>query len=215
MRSSDQGLRAAWLVQPAYLIAEVLVGVVTGVAYSFRDDTISALGTSCTSQVVSACSSTPTVMNVIFVVFGVLQALGAVMLLRQPAGRHRLVGSLWAVAGVFSILVGLLPVDDHPTAHTLVALPVFLAQPLAILLHAPLMPRGPTRRVGLALGVVAVVGAVAFAALLDSVTWAGAVERAAIWPAKVWLPLAAMTMASRPRPSRRPHESGVGHRPQR
>lgn len=194
MRSSDQGLRAAWLVQPAYLLGEVLVGVVTGVAYSFRDDTISALGTSCTSQVVSGCSSTPVVMNLVFIVFGALQALGALMLLRQPAGRHRLVGSLWAVAGVFSTLVGLLPVDDNPSAHTLVALPVFLAQPLAILLHARLMPAGATRWVGLLLGIVAVVGAVAFAALLGSPAWAGAVERAAIWPAKVWLLLAAITM---------------------
>lgn len=194
MRSSDQGLRAAWLVQPAYLVAEVLVGVATGVAYSFRDDTISALGTSCGSDVVSGCSSTPAAMNLAFVVFGALQALGAIMLLRHPAGRHRLVGSLWAVAGVFSILVGLLPVDEHPTAHTLVALPVFLAQPLAIVLHAHLMPKGPTRTAGLALGVAAVVGAVAFAVLLGSPAWAGAVERTAIWPAKVWLLLAAVTM---------------------
>lgn len=196
MRSSDQGLRAAWLVQPAYLVAEVLAGLGTGVAYSFRDDTISALGTSCTSQVLSGCSSTPAVMNVVFVVFGVLQALGALMLLRQPAWRYRLVGLLWSVAGLFSILVGLLPVDGHPVAHTLVALPVFVAQPLAILLHSRLMPAGATRRVGLLLGVVAVVGAVAFATLLGSATWAGAVERAAIWPAKVWLLLAAFAMTS-------------------
>lgn len=204
MRSADRGLRAAWLAQPAYLVGEVLIGVVTGVTYSFRDDTISALGTSCTSDVVSGCSSTPLAMNVVFMVFGVLQALGAVLLLRGSPRSHRVVGVLWAVAGGFSILVGLLPVDDHPTAHTLVALPVFLAQPLAILLHARLMPKGPTRTAGLVLGVVAVAGAVAFGVLLDSPTWAGAVERAAIWPAKVWLLLAAMTMATQARGSPMP-----------
>lgn len=194
MRWSDQVLRAAWLAQPAYLVGEVLVGVLTGVAYSFRDDTISALGTSCPALEVSGCSSSPWAMNLVFVAFGALQALGAVLLSRRSGTTHRLVGTLWAVAGTFSILVGLLPVDDHPTAHTLVALPVFVAQPLAILLHARLMPAGATRGVGLLLGVVAVLGAAAFAALLGSPTWAGTVERAAIWPAKVWLLLAAITM---------------------
>lgn len=189
-------LRAAWLAQPAYLIGEVLIGLVTGVIYSFRDDTISALGTSCGSDVVSGCSSAPAAMNIVFIVFGVLQALGAVLLLRRSTRSHRVVGGLWAVAGGFSILVGLLPVDDHPTAHTLVALPVFVAQPVAILLHTGLLPAGATRRAGLVLGVVAVLGAVAFAALLGAPTWEGAVERAAIWPAKVWLLLAAMTMTS-------------------
>jgi hypothetical membrane protein len=194
MRAGDPVLRAAWLAQPAYLIGEVLIGLVTGVTYSFRDDTISALGTSCGSDVVSGCSSAPAAMNVVFIVFGVLQALGAVLLLRRSPRSHQLVGTLWAVAGLFSILVGLLPVDDHPTAHTLVALPVFVAQPLAILLHARLMPAGATRRTGLVLGVVAVSGAVALAALLGSATWEGAVERVTIWPAKIWLLLAAVTM---------------------
>lgn len=201
MRPVDQALRAAWLAQPVYLVGELLVGLVTGVAYSFRHDTISALGTSCASDVVSGCSSAPAAMNIVFVVFGVLQALGAVLLLRRSPLSHRVVGvrtvgTLWAVAGLFSILVGLLPVDDHPVAHTLVALPVFMAQPLAILLHARLVPQGATRAVGLILGVVAVVGALAFAVLLGAPTWAGAVERAAIWPAKVWLLLAAMTTTS-------------------
>lgn len=168
MRWSDQVLRAAWLAQPAYLVGEVLVGVLTGVAYSFRDDTTSALGTSCPALEVSGCSSSPWAMNLVFVAFGALQALGAVLLSRRSGTTHRLVGTLWAVAGTFSILVGLL--------------------------HARLMPAGATRGVGLLLGVVAVLGAAAFAALLGSPTWAGTVERAAIWPAKVWLLLAAITM---------------------
>lgn len=181
--------RAAWAVQPLYVVAEVLTGLALGVSYSYRDDTISALGTTCAPGG-DGCASAGWVMNTVFVLFGVLQAVGAWPLLRSSAGKGgRLVGALWATAGVFSILVGLSPVDAHPTAHTLVALPVFLCQPAALLLHARLVPRSPLRSVGTALAAVSVAGALAFGLLLAAPAWAGLAERAAIWPAKLWLAL--------------------------
>ncbi|MGO4342272.1 DUF998 domain-containing protein [Pedococcus sp. 2YAF34] len=184
---------AAWLGQPGYLAAEVLLALLAGVHYSLADDTISALGTGCDSPTSTGCSSAPWAMNLVFVVFGALQAVGAVPLLRQDAARARVVGWLWVVAGTFSVGVGLAPVDAHPTLHSLVALPVFVAQPLAVLLHARWLTTGRVRVSGTALGVAAVVGAVAFAVLLGADSWSGTAERLAIWPAKLWLPLAALT----------------------
>ncbi len=185
--------RLAWLVQPGYVAAEVAIGVGLGVAYSFRDDTISALGTGCSSLVLEGCASQPWVMNAVFIGFGALQAVGAWHLLRERASRqHRVVGCLWAIAGSFSILVGFFPVDSHPVTHTVVALPVFVAQPIAILLHARLLPPSPTRTAGLFLGAVAVAGAATFGTLLGSEQWGGLAERVAIWPAKIWLALAAI-----------------------
>ena len=194
--------RAAWLAQPAYLAAEVGLAVAAGVGYSLRDDTISALGTSCHPGA-AACSSAPLMMNVVFVLFGVLQAIGALPLL---AGRRReaMVGLLWVVAGVASIGVGLLPVDRHPTGHALVALPVFAVQPVAVLLHARLLPPGAARRVGLLLATVALVGVACFVALLGHDQWVGLAERAAIWPAKLWLPVGAVATAGWLRPGPRP-----------
>ena len=202
----------AWAAQPAYLVVEVGAAVSTGVLYTLRDDTISALGTTCTypaAVVASAstvgagegCSSAPWVMNAAFVAFGVLQASGA---LPWVAGRgpRAFVGWLWLVAGLASVAVGLLPVDVHPTAHALVALPVFVAQPLALLLH-PRLVRGRALRVtGWALAAVSVTGAVVFTALLGRWEWVGVAERAAIWPAKLWLALAALAplLATRARP---------------
>ena len=119
---------AAWLVQPAYLVVEVALAVLAGVRYSMTDDTISALGTSC-APAASGCSSAPLLMNVAFVAFGLLQALGAVPLTRGR-GRTAVVGWLWAVAGLASVGVGLLPVGTHPMAHSVVALPV-VPQPAA------------------------------------------------------------------------------------
>ena len=184
---------AAWLAQPGYLVAEVLLALLAGVGYSLADDTISALGTSCAGSA-SGCSRAPLAMNLAFVAFGALQAVGAIPLLRQPAGRSRTVGWLWVVAGVFSVGVGLAPVDTHPTLHSLVALPVFVAQPLAVLLHARWLTTGWLRVAGTVLGVAAVLGALVFGALLGAQAWSGAAERLAVWPAKLWLPLAALAL---------------------
>jgi hypothetical membrane protein len=190
---------AAWLVQPAYLVVEVALAALAGVRYALPDDTISALGTSCAPGE-GGCSSAPLPMNVAFIVFGLLQALGAVPLLRHH-GRTAVVGWLWLVAGLASVGVGLLPVDAHPVAHSVVALPVFVAQPLALLLHAPLLDPGGIRRAGLALASVALFGVVAFVALLGADHWSGLAERAAVWPAKLWLPLAVLATAGPPRPA--------------
>lgn len=195
--------RLFWLVQPGYIAAEVAIGVGVGATYSFRDDTISALGTGCSAVVLEGCSSQPWMMNAVFIGFGALQAVGAWHLLRERASRqHQVVGGLWAIAGSFSILVGFLPVDTHPVAHTLVALPVFVAQPLAILVHARLLPPSPTRTAGLVLGAIAVAGAAVFGAQLGSEQWGGLAERGAIWPAKIWLAIAAARTLSNQR--RRP-----------
>lgn len=185
---------AAWLAQPGYLAAEVLLALLAGVHYSLADDTISALGTGCASPTSTGCSSAPWAMNLVFVVFGALQAVGALPLVLDGAGRARIVGWLWVVAGVFSVGVGLAPVDAHPLLHSLVALPVFVAQPLAVLLHARWLTAGRVRTAGTALGLVAALGAVAFGVLLGADAWSGAAERLAIWPAKAWLPLAAIAL---------------------
>ena len=190
---------AAWLAQPAYLVVEVALAVLAGLAYSLSDDTISALGTSC-GPGEGGCSSAPLLMNVAFIAFGLLQALGAVPMLRTR-GRSAVVGWLWVVAGLASVGVGLLPLDTHPTAHSVVALPVFVAQPLALVLHAHLLTAGRLRSAGLTLGAVALAGAVCFAVLLGAEHGSGAAERAAIWPAKLWLPLAALATAGRLRPA--------------
>lgn len=202
-RAKDRIPYGAWLAQPGYLVAEVLLALVAGVGYSLADDTISALGTTCDSPAATGCSSAPWAMNLAFVAFGLLQAVGAVPLLRSRPAPHgdveavrgaRVVGWLWVVAGVSSVGVGLAPVDAHPTLHSLVALPVFVAQPLALLLHARWLTTGRLRLVGTALGLAAALGALAFGGLLGADTWSGAAERLAIWPAKLWLPLAAAAL---------------------
>ena len=169
---------ALWLLRPLYLLTEVVVAAATTGGYSFVDDTVSDLGAvTCTA---AYCSPRHALMNGAFIGFGALLAVGAV-LLAAHIGRWATV--LLVVAGLGSVAVGLAPVDTQPDLHVLVATPLFVAQPLALLLLG--------RRVGGRLGhaVVATaaltaVGAVGFVLVGDG-AGAGALERLALWPVLV------------------------------
>ncbi len=193
-------------MQPLYVVAELAATLTTGVGYSLADDTISDLGAACASPGSTGCSSSPQVLNTAFVLFGVLQAVGAVAMLRSarphaPSRTVVTVALLWLVAGVATVGVGLVPVDQHPTAHGLVAAPVFVCQPLALVLHARLLRRGGLWAVGTLLGTAALVGAATFALTLGADHGVGAWERLATWPAKLWLALAAVGYLAGEEPS--------------
>lgn len=132
-------------------------------------------------------------MNTGFVWFGLTLAVGALLLgsrlLRGPVGRAAVVA--WCVSGLGSVGVGLVPVNEQGGLHGLVALPVFLAQPVALVLTGlslratrPALARGT-----LAVGVLSAAGVLGFAALLagDGSGGLGATERLALWPGYVWV----------------------------
>ena len=188
----------AWRVQPVYVLVELLVAAGASASYSLRDDTISSLGMSTCAgghvgSVVQVCSPRHVTMNLAFVVFGLLRAVGAVLLgpvLGRAWGRAA-VGA-WVLSGVASAAVGLVPVDGAPKWHAVVAAPVFVVQPVAVLLTAEALRRGrrATRVVvglGFVVGGLTILAAAAFAVRLGSPTWVGGLERLALWPAYPWL----------------------------
>ena len=190
----------AWLVQPLYVLVELLVAAAASAAYSLRDDTISSLGQlTCTpghvGSTVAVCSPGHVVLDVAFVVFGLLRVLGAVLLHPSlPAGWTRTAATgLWVVSGLCSAAVGLVPVDQRPALHALVAAPVFVLQPLAVLATAETLRRTrgavPSWVVtsGLAAGSVTLVAATALGLGLGAEVWVGGLERLALWPAYLWL----------------------------
>ncbi len=182
-------------VQPAYIALEVLVGA-AATSYSVLGDTISDLGTDgCGTG--GICSPLYPVMNTTFVVFGLLRAAGAPLVrTRLPRGFvANAAVSLWVVSGLASVAVGLVPVDAAPTWHAIVAAPVFVAQPLAVLATAlSVHSRRLLSRAGIAVGLVSGAAAVAFVA--TDIT-PGILERLAIWPAYVWLPFLAAAVLRR------------------
>lgn len=173
----------ALLVRPAYIATELVVASATTGGYSFYADSVSRLGqVGCAADY---CSPRHSVMNGSFVGFGVLMAAGAVGLAR-PLGPW--VTGLLVVSGVSSVATGLAPLDQGVTLHAIAAMPLFVAQPTALLvLGARLRKRQP--RLGTALtmtGVVSGAAAVAFVLTGDGPA-SGALERLALWPVLVGL----------------------------
>ncbi|MCD2186171.1 DUF998 domain-containing protein [Actinomycetospora soli] len=151
--------------QPLYVVVELLVAAFVPGPYSLVRSTISELG-------VAAVSPGHAVINGAFVLFGATLALGAVL---SRLGRTATV--LWVIAGLSSIATGLAPLDTAPVTHLVVSAPVFLAQPVALLLTG-LAARS---RVAAGLGVLSTVASAIF--LLGVVPEAGGLlERLALWP---------------------------------
>jgi len=168
----------ALLLRPTYIATEFITGAATTGGYSFVSDSISKLGeVGCTE---GYCSPRHEVMNGSFMAYGVLMAGGA-LLLAKPLGPW--VTGLLVVSGVSSYATGLAPLDQDAMLHTIAATPLFIAQPLALLLlgHRLREDRPRLARALLATGLVTVAAAVGFILSGDQRA-AGALERLALWP---------------------------------
>ncbi|WP_117215592.1 DUF998 domain-containing protein [Allorhizocola rhizosphaerae] len=192
-----------WFVQPLYVVSEFVTAAKVTAPYSFVDNTISDLSAATCTTVdyphgpVPVCSPWHGLMNASFVVFGLLLLVGAVLLRRTlPSGVAATVSVvLWVVSGLSSIGTGLVPLDRDLALHSLLSLPVFLAQPVAIITLGVAL-RGRQRALALVVGVVSLVGTVAFLALTGSAEFGGLAERLALWPGYLWLPVAAWSLAA-------------------
>jgi len=132
-------------------------------------------------------------MNLGFIWFGITLALGALLLGPRilPGRTGAAAVMVWCVSGLGSVGVGLVPVNENGGLHGLVALPVFLAQPTALLLTALSLRSGRAglARATLAVAVLSAVGVLGFGALLASEgsTAFGGFERLALWPGYLWV----------------------------
>ena len=199
-------------LQPLYLVAEIAVAGKVSAPYSWMNNTISDLGaTTCTSieypfGPVPVCSPWHPLLNGSFVIFGLLLALGGVLLWRWFGSGvlATLSAVLWAISGLSSAATGLVPLDQNLPLHTLVSLPVFVAQPLAMVVTA-LAIRARHRSLsllGLGLGSVSLVAAVVFLSNDTSAEFGGLLERLALWPCFPWLPLLGLAVWKGLRPLR-------------
>jgi hypothetical membrane protein len=185
----------AFLLRPTYIATEYVTAAATTGGYSFVSDSVSRLGEIGCSE--GYCSPRHEVMNASFMGYGVLLAGGA-LLLARPLGPW--VTGLLVVSGASSYATGLAPLDQGAALHTLAAAPLFVAQPVALLvLGHRLKDVRPRLAKGLLVtGVVTAAAAIGFVVSGDGQA-AGAVERLALWP--VLLGLAAFAWGQRPRRS--------------
>ncbi len=106
------------------------------------------------------------------------------MLLLRPLGPW--VTGLLVVSGLSSVATGLAPLDQDTTLHAIAATPLFVAQPIALIVLGIRLRAHRPRLAGALLttsGVTAA-AAVGFVLLGDSPV-AGALERLALWPVMV------------------------------
>ncbi|MGN7134987.1 DUF998 domain-containing protein [Rhodococcoides corynebacterioides] len=176
---------ALWVATVLYWPARVLVARSWPTPYSWRDDVISALGsTTCTEY----CSPDHAVMNATFVAVGALTAAGAAVLAPQAAGRDRVGWVLVAVSGLATSAVGFLPMDVSPAAHNLAAQTHWALQVagMIVLATGALGRDRRARALTVACTAAAVIGGAAF---LTPGTWglgAGLSERVALDSLNVW-----------------------------
>jgi hypothetical membrane protein len=194
----------ALLVRPAYIATEFVVAAATTGGYSFLSDSVSRLGeVGCSA---AYCSPRHELMNGSFITFGALLVAGAVLL-------SRLVGpwvtGLLVISGLSSVATGLAPLDQDATMHALSAVPLFVAQPVALLVLGVRIRADRPRlaRALLAAGVVTGVAAVAFV-LSGAGPVSGALERLALWPVLVGLAAFSCTRLMSPPRHRHPQRQG-------
>ena len=182
----------ALLLRPTYIATEFITSAATTGGYSFVSDSISKLGeVGCTG---AYSSPRHVVMNGSFMVYGVLMAGGG-LLLAKPLGPW--VTGLLVVSGVSSYATGLAPLDQDAVLHTIAATPLFIAQPLALLLLGHRLREEQPRlaKALLATGLLTAAAAVGFIVSGDQRA-AGGLERLALWP--VLFGLAGFAWAHRP-----------------
>ncbi|CAN5902485.1 hypothetical protein BH20ACT6_BH20ACT6_10800 [soil metagenome] len=184
----------AWLVQPAYIAFELAVSA-RARGYSLAGDTISGLGaTACGT---SSCSPWHPALNASFVLTGLLFAAGALLLRPSlPAGRLvDLAVLLWVLAGLSSVATGLVPVNEDAELHYAVAAPLFLVQPVSLLLLGwALWARARALASFTLLTAVGCAVATWLFLALPAPGLDGLLERLALWPVKVVLGVLAIRM---------------------
>lgn len=188
-----------WCIQPLSILIEFVVAGFVQVPYSFVDNTISDLGAvTCTeipypAELVPVCSPAHALLNGGFIGLGAALVVGAAFLLRsQPRSRLLTIAlALWLICGLSIIATGLVPLDVDLELHALVSIPAIVLQPVALALHAAVFARRSRRWWMLtAIGAVIAVETVWFILRLE-VRYGGLLERIAIWPVVIALPVLA------------------------
>jgi hypothetical membrane protein len=185
---------AAWLLTLLYFIGQIVAQAAWRTAYSLIDNRVSDLGnTACGRTIANTfiCSPLHAVMNVTFVLTGVLILIG-LFLTRSIWPRRRLTTwglALLGVAGAGTMLVGISPENVNVVLHVIGALNIPADNVAMILLGLSLWrDRRGMAGFSIVAGVVGLLGMLA-GPFLVIVTGhgSGVAERIALYPLIIWL----------------------------
>jgi hypothetical membrane protein len=177
-----------WLLTVQFFVVEAIAALRYG-GYSYSSDLISDLGT--------AASPAGGLMNISFLLQGVLIAAGVLLLGPGLSGLGgRLARVLLVLAGIGILLVGLFPSDRSATVHLVSAVVYFLAGAIGLIALAyGVRPRSEALGTTLALlGLLGVVGTIFFGSAIYLFLGEGGMERVAGYVVPVGLPLAGVAL---------------------
>jgi hypothetical membrane protein len=178
----------AWLLTLQFFLAEAIAASQYG-GYSYSANVVSDLGTT--------ASPAALLMNVSFIVQGVLIAAGALLLGPGLSGLGgRLTRVLLVLAGVGGLLVGLFPSDGNATVHEVSAAVHFLGGGIGLIALAyGVRPRSEALGTTLALlGLLGVIGTVFFGSAVFLGLGEGGMERVASYVVPIGLAVAGATL---------------------
>lgn len=205
----------AWVFAAQFFITQVVVATAWPRRFSLMSDYISDLGnTVCGPYPAGSthivCSPWHVAMNVSFMVLGVTMIIGARLTrVAFPAGWVRqLAITLFMLAGLGVIVVGIYPENTDNARHVLGAGLNFVAGNIAMIVYGLALAQRPADRGALTVVSIAL-GALGLAATLLFVTGnflglgLGGMERVAAYPMTVWQIIAGATLL-RARPQSMP-----------
>ena len=188
----------AWILTPLYFVGQILVQAAWTTPYSMIDNRVSDLGnTTCGTTVANTyiCSPLHAVMNVTFILTGMLILIGVALTHSVWPPRHLTTWGLimLGVAGAGTILVGLSPENVHIFIHVVGAVNIPAGNVAMILLGLAIWRnrRGP--RIELAwfsvlAGTVGLLGMLTGPFLMILTGHGGGLaERIALYPLIIWL----------------------------
>jgi hypothetical membrane protein len=178
----------AWVLTLQFFVVEAIAAAQYG-GYSYSTDVISDLGT--------ADSAARLLMNVSFVLQGLLIAAGALLLGPGLSGTGGRVARVFLViAGLGVLLVGVFPADGNATVHEIAAGAHFLGGGIGLIALAyGVRPRSEALGTVLAvLGLVGVIGTIFFGSVVFLGLGEGGMERVAAYVIPIGLTVAGIAL---------------------
>ena len=196
----------AWIFALQFFITQVVVASAWATPFSLAHRYISDLGnTACAPYPAGSgtlvCSPWHLAMNASFVLLGVTMMIGAVQARDAfaPGRIHSAARTLFVLAGIGVILVGLYPENENNSRHYAGAALNFLCGNVALVLFGLAVPvrKSALAQVSIGAGVIGLLAT----ALLVSERYlglgAGGMERLAAYPMSLWQIVAGLSIWSR------------------
>ncbi len=194
----------AWVLAAQFFITQIVVATAWSRPFSLASDYISDLGnTVCGPYPAGSahivCSPWHVAMNTSFIVLGVTMIIGALLTRAAfPSGWVReLAVTLFCLAGVGVIVVGMYPENTDNARHVLGAGLNFIAGNIAMIVFGLALAQRPTHRglmgVSIALGTLGLTATVLFVTGNFLGLGLGGMERVAAYPMTVWQIIAGTT----------------------